>query len=375
MKSFTLKLYTAIFILGYSVQLIAAVSQSVTLPLSVKVDDNPRFTITGKQAITRITLTPSYNLSSNQETNSWYLNASLFVERSSDESIVQNRDDPTLKLGWTHKYETGQFSVSGLSSDQSTRITEFSDSGLVSGDNTRKTGTLSANWLNQLNEKSSLNIAVSTTEVNFEGLSTAGLIDYRSETINAKLNRTLSEKLESFLSLSSSRYTPDILSSANETTTNTLDIGLSWKASEQLNFSVSAGLNETKYKNNIQPGNKRGQAALDIQYNTLRTNTLLNLSRSQSPSSLGGVNEANQITAGWTYSLTEKDSFSLNLNWRENLTLNKSKAKLISANYTHQMSLFWNFRLSVVRQQRDSSLSSASNNSIMTSIIYTLPEI
>ena len=350
-----------------------AADQSLTIPLTLRLESNPTFSSTDEKSVTLSSLTPSYSIFSNNLINPWRANLSVRMVRSSDQTIIQDRDDPSVNLGWTHNYETGQFVVTGLSSEQSTRVSELTDSGLVSGDNTRKTRSGSVNWLSNLNDRISFTLGGDVTNVNFEGLVTTGLVAFRNEAYNMKLDQAVSEKLNTFALLSSSHFLPKN-GAANEATTNALNLGLIWNTSEQFNLNASAGLNETKYKNNSRSLEKSWQAMFSMQYSTDRTSSQLNLSRSKLPSSSGNLNEANQITAGWTYSLSEKESIILDVNCRQNLSLNKTKTSQFSAKYTRQISLSWDFSLSAEHRLRESVLGDASNNSIMTGIVYKLPE-
>lgn len=350
-----------------------AVQQSLIIPLSIESESNPTLSLTDEKSVTRTSLTPRYSILSNDVTNPWFANLNVRVIRSSDQTIIQDRDDPSIDIGWTHNFATGQFAVTGLSSVQSTRVSEFTDSGLVSGDNTRNTRSGSINWSNSLNDRSSLSLGSDVTSVTFDGLVTTGLVNFRNEAVNVRLNSTISEKLNAFASVSSSRFLPEN-NGGNEATTNAFNLGFTWNVSEQFNLNTSAGLNETKYKDNTLPEEKSWQGNIAMQYSTARSTSQLNLLRRQSPSSSGSLNETNQITLGWAYSLSEKESILLDANWRQNLTINKTKTSQFSAKYTRQISLSWDFSLSVEHRLQESVLGDASNNSIMTSIDYKLPD-
>ena len=364
--------FTAVLLMTIA-KVSVAVEQSLTIPLSYEFESNPALSISDEKSATLTSLAPSYSLFSTHEINPWFINLALRAVRSSDQTISQNRDNPSLGLGWTHHYETGQFVVSGLTSEQSTRSRELTDSSLVSGDNTRKSDSLSVNWLNNLSDRASLNLGGDSTRVKFTGLATTGLVNFRNETASTKINYSLNEKVDTSVSFSSSRYLPES-TTINEATTNAFNLGLSWNASKQFILNTSAGLNETVFKNNAQAKKKSWQAMLSMQYNTLRSNSLINLSRSQSPDSTGSINETNRIAAGWTYSLSEKENLIFDLNWWQNLTLNKAKTSQYSVKYTRQISLSWDFSLSAAHRISELQQGNASNTSVMTSVIYKLPE-
>ncbi len=365
----TLKITTSMLLFAITVNVYASIEQSVTLPLTFEYESNPLFSASDEQSISRVILTPNYSIRANQGTEQWFVIASLRLEQSSDQTISQNRNDPSINLGWIHDYEMGQFGVTALLNDQSTRVREFTDSGLLSNDNTRKTRSLSVNWLNNLSDRTSLSLNGAVSNVMFEGQNTTGLINYRNESIDATLNYTLSEQMEIFTQLFFSRYKPEDVNSLNSETSG-FNLGFTWNVNEKFNITASAGTNEIKSTSN----NNSWQAMLNMQYATLRSNSHFILSRSQSPASTGNINESNQIAAGWSYSLSDKEEIAFDTSWAQNLSLNKTETKSLTVNYTQHISLSWDFSLSVTHRNRDDELFSVSSNGAMASIIYNIPE-
>lgn len=369
MMLFPSQYYTGLLLVSLTANTFAATSQSLTLPLSFAHETNPLYSTSNKRSINRITLTPQYSIASNKGSNQWMSTASLNLVRTSDQSISQDRNDPTLNLGWTHDYETGQFSVKGLLNDQSTQVTEFTDSGLISGDNTKKTRTVSVNWRNSLTERTSLTLGGNITNASFHGVVTTGLVNYKNESSNGKLSYALSEQTDVFTQLTYSRYLPE--NSTNTSNSKSVNLGFTWTVSEKINTTVSVGANETESGNS---SNESWQASVNSNYATPRTNTQFSLSRSVAPSSIGSFIESNQLALGWSYSLTERDNISLNMSWRENLSTNKTITNQISANYAKELNLSWDFRLTTAHNSKEDKLTNVSSNSIMASIVYKLQD-
>lgn len=373
MKSPILKTTAGIFLVSITTSIFAAVTQSLTLPLTFEYEDNPQLsTSDNKISENRVTLVPNYSITASKGANQFAAGVSVRILRSSEPSISQDRDDPTVNLSWTHDYETGQFSVKALLSDQSSRVSEFIDSGLVSGDNTRKTRSLSINWLNNLSRRTSLTVGGSSTNVTFDGLTTSGLVDYRNDTVRTKLTYTLTDKVETFVQLSFSQYKPDDLIET-VTETKSINMGLAWNINETLNLTGSVGSSETISKSEVLSTLSKTnswQGMLDLQYATLRTNSNLVLTRSQSPASTGSLNEANQVVVSWNYKLSEKDGLGFDYNWRQNFSQTKVVTKRFSTKYIRQISLLWDFRLSLEHKIRDDKLEKAKSSSVMAGIIY-----
>lgn len=371
MKLFPLKLIIISLLIGMFTNSSAAVQQSITAPFSIGYESNPQFSSTNEESISRVALTPSYSLSTVEGANQWTANLNLNIIRTSKQSISQDRNDPSVNLGWTHNYEIGQFSVKGLFNTQSTQVSELTDSGLIQGDNTRKNRSVSASWTNNLSERTSLTFGSNTTNVSFTGIATSGLVNYLNESVSSGLSYIISEKLQTSISLSNSKYRTKNTSNANSET-NSISLGLTWNTAEKLNISASVGTSETKGENS--PKNENWQASLTAQYTTLRTNSSVSLSRSQSPSSAGSVNESNQISANWAYALSEKDNLAIGFSSVQNLTINSTKTTQYSATYTRELSVSWDFSLNAEHKARDNKLTNVSSSSIMANIIYKLPD-
>ena len=369
MNSTFLKLIIGICLVSLSLNSIAVTVQSISLPLVFQHETNPRFSTSDQNSINRVTLTPQYSITSKNAANQWFSTARLSLVRTSDQSLSQDRNDPSLNVGWIHDYETGQFSVTGFLSEQSTRESEFTDSGIISGDNTKSTRTLSASWQNSLTERTSLTLGGNYTKASFQGIAT-GLVDYQNETSYAKLSYLLNEQTEAYTQISYTQYQPQG-STSLQAKTKSADVGITWTLNETTSTSISVGTNETISNNSTS---QSWQASINTRYATLRTNSVLSLSRSQSPSSTGVFSESNQFRFGWTYNLSEIDNLMLDFSWRENLSFNNTITTQFSGNYTRELSLSWDFGLTVDQKSREDKLTNANSSSIMAKIIYKLPD-
>ena len=366
-----IKQATTFLIITSAANINADVIQSLNLPFTLEYESNPQLASTNEQSISRAVLTPKYSLKLNKDADQWHTDVSVRIERSSDQKIRQDRQDPSLSAGWQHSYETGYFGLTGSLKEQTTRLNETAESGL-SGDNTQRAESFSANWLNTLNERSSLTLGSSVSNVSFKGIDTTGLIDYKNESVNARYGYSLNDKMEVFSNIGFTQYTPET-SNAEISKTKSLDIGLQWKAAEKLNMTVSVGGNETA-KDNQQSSDQSWQGSLNLQYETQRTNSQLAISKSKKPSSQGDINDVGAVNASIGYSLTEKQNINFGVNWVQNKTQNNSETKQYSVNYTQQISLLWDFSFSAIHKTRNDNQSKASSDSVMAGIVYRLPE-
>jgi len=340
--------------------------QSVSMPFSMEYETNPRLLSTNKESARRRILNPRYSLNAIQGNEEFSVDFGLNIERSSNQSASADREDPNLGLGWTHTYETGQFGLTTNFSEQSTRSSEFNDTGIVVNDNTRQTRSIGSNWNTELSDRYSLNINADVTKVEFSSI-TGSLNDFDNKSISAQLNYSLNENLNTFARLSLSRFEP-----ANNSTTKfrSVDLGTDWSVSENFSLNTSVGINETGGSN----GASGWQANFDATYETERSQITAGLSRSRAPSGTGIIRESNQLSAGWSYSMSDRSTLGVNFNYQENLGINASDTMLFSTNYTRTLSPDWDFRVSARYRNRDNTITEVSSSALTATIIYKLSD-
>lgn len=342
------------------------VEYSLTLPMSLEYENNPRLQPSNAQSVRRTRLRPDLMFMFTQNNDAFTVSLGGNIERSSNQSASADRDDQNLELGWTHRYERGEFGLTAALSEQSTRTSEFDETGVVANNNTRRTRSISANWNTALTERYTLTLSADATKVEFD-TSAGSLNDYENKAINAQLGYSLSEQVETYGRLSFSRFEPVAM---RRTNFRSLDLGATWSVTEQLTLDGNLGINRTSGLNS----ESGWQAMFDVSYETLRSDYSLSVSRSRSPSGSGIINESNQLTAGWMYRLSDKENIGLDVNYRENLSANKNETSSLSANYTRELAPAWDFRLATQYRNRDDVTSDASSTTVTATVIYKLSD-
>jgi len=337
--------------------------QSLTLPLSLEYESNPRLSSNNQQSARRTTLIPAYTLMATQGNDQFSIDLGLNIERSSNQSASADREDPSVGLGWSHTYETGQYGLTANFSEQSTRISEFDDTGLSTNDNTRQSSSIGGNWSTALSDRYTFTLNGNVTKAEFDN-TTASLNDFKNKNVNAQLGYSVNEQIESYVRVAFSRFEP---ATGNKSNTRSIVLGADWDMSEQLSVNGNLGINKT--------GSDSGwQAMLDANYMTARTQTQFGLSRSRSPSSAGIINESNQLSAAWSYDLSEKESVGVSFNYQENLSANESETMRLSASYTRALAPEWDFSVSAQHRNRNDATSDVSSNTLTATIIYKLSD-
>jgi len=341
--------------------------QSIRLPFSVEYDSNPRLVENNERSVQRFTLAPDYSLMATKGNEQFFANLRLRLEKSSNESVSADREDPAVDLGWTHNYETGQFGITASLAEQSTRTSEFAETGQIDNDNTRQNRSFGINWSSALSARYTLSADAEIRKVTFDREAT-NQNEFDNEAINAQLGYSVNEQLEAFTRLSFSRFDPS--NNNRDTRSKSLVVGATLTVSDTLTLSGNAGINTTS-------GAERDsgwQAMFSADYTTERTRSNLDISRSRDPSSSGIVRENNQFNVGFTYSLSERKSVGFDLSYRENLDDNDNETMTLSGNYTQQITPEWDFRLVASHRNRDDGSIDATSNSVTATIIYKLSD-
>ncbi len=380
------KLAVGILLLSFTTNTIAETLQSFTLPLSYQVEGNPRLFVNDSliESVNRVILVPAYSLMIDQGTEQIFANASLHIERSSNQIISEDRNDPSINIGWLHEYSKGQFDISALVIDRSTRESEFDQSSIVRFDNTRQNRSLLFNWLQSLGARTSITLNTEATNVGY-AKQTIGLSDFKYGLIGATWSYTTNGQVDIFTTFSYIGYMSDGTNTvrSNESNAESIDIGIKWTVNEKVDITSSIGLNQRYQLLGLSNSSAvydestiaSWQGLLNIQYMTLRTNTQLGITKGLSPLS-SGIVETNQLRVAWNYSLTERQQVGFNFGWRERLERIRIRTMNILANYIYEITPSWDFILTAENRNRvdSSNLATAYSNSLMISIVYKIPE-
>lgn len=312
------------------------------------------------QSVWRYSFVPTYSISGVDQLNRWFARAGFNIQRSSDKNLSIDREDPNLGFGWDREFELGSLSITGNYIKTSTRISELQDSGLVANDASSISKSLSANLTRFFSEKISGSLRAGIVRSTFTGGS--GLTSFNSKSLNSSISYEYSEKLRPFVSLG---YSTFMSTNSNQGSQNsqTFSGGATYTINPRLSTNFSAGL--TRLSTGV---GKVGDFSLSYTGERYRLNGLY--SRSVSPSSIGGFQNADSISFGYSYSLSETSNIGTDFSWRRNNSLNDIETKQFSAFYNNNLSEYWQMRLSMQARDIKSSNQSTNGEIIGISLIY-----
>lgn len=336
------------------------VTKDFYLPTAVDFDTNIRMSSKDEKEILRFTLNPRVKLVASDELNTYSFDTSLFMAKSSDENVSENRNDPTSDLGWARSFERGDFSVLAHYNKASIRTSELTSSGAVFSDESSINKSLNANLNYLLNDRYTIGTGIGYQKQNYTG---AGLSNYNTKNLSFKLTHLYSEKVTPFYQYSMSDFKDE--DRGRKSISKNFSAGINYYVNPKLNLMVSAGVNHVNSVGNSWIGSSTAQYGIDD--NSAMTAAL---SRSVSASGLGGFQKSDSFSLGYTRDLTQKDRLGVNYVWDINRSINDSRFMQLSGWYARDLSADWSLRLTAQQRNLKSTNQSADGSQIGLSIVY-----
>jgi len=340
--------------------------QSVSLPTSLEYDSNLPLSATKKQGVSRLIIVPAYSLVGTYGIDELKAGLGLHVERSSDQRVSMNREDPNLLLGWRRLTETGEFSLTTKYDQVSSRQAELQDTGRVATDSTRKTGSLGGVWRSAVTEFSTLTADADYKTVSYDaGTQT----NFNNLSAGIKWDYAWSERIEPFLRFSVSHYDPDkttatVASSDYYTVTG----GVKMKASEHLEWTAQGGPSRVS----ARTSDTGWQGSFDMQYRGDRYDAAFNMGRSMTVSGDGGFVAANRVTGTFGYTIDERSGAGFAASWQDNKGNNPNTMQQLGAWASHELSPLLHGRLYYQHKlRRQDGQPDASGDVLGVTLVYS----
>lgn len=313
--------------------------QSLSLPATIEHDSNLPLSTRSKQGVSRLIVVPAYSLTGTYGIDEYKAGLGLRVERSSDERVSADREDPNLLAGWRRLTQTGEYGLTAKYDEVSSREAELQETGRAAADSTRKTWSLGGVWRSAVTALSTLSADADYKTVTYDaGTQT----DYKNLAAGISWNYTWSERIEPFLRLAVSHYEPD-KSTATATTSDYYNgtLGVKVKATEDLEWTVQGGPGRVS----ARTSDTGWQGSVDMQYRGNRYDAALNLGRSVTTSGDGGFVASDRVAGTFGYTIDERSSLGLSASWQDNKGNNPNTMQQLGAWASHELSSYWRVRL------------------------------
>ncbi len=346
--------------------------------MTVEYDSNPLLAADSNKAVVRSIIAPDYSLIGTFGRDELRFGLGLNLQRSSDSSIVLDREDPDLQLGWQRENELGSFGLTAKYAESSTLSNALEDTEnteVVNADGTQKKYSLGGSWNTALSERSTLANDTEYTYVNYDISSLTG---YSNLSSNLSWSYALSERIEPFTRFSISRYEPhntqdDTVSASSSASSNSYNpaVGLKLTLSERLEGSFNMGVNQVSGSGS----GPQGQGGFELHYVGERFDTLISAARSTVVSGEGGSVETTRVGGAWSYALSETGRLGVDASWQDSAGETPNTLRQLSFWASRELSPFWNARFSLMHKQRQQdSVPDAHANILGVSLIYSHPD-
>jgi hypothetical protein len=337
----------------------------LSVPSLLEYDTNPALTTVNPTAIWRLSVIPRYTLNAYSGPNIWTVGAALNLQRSSDQIVSKDREDPTFNAAWKHDYALGTYGINASYAQASSRVSELKSTGLVFNDGTSLNQNIGANYSRSFSDRITFSIIGAYIEQTFSGQS-AGLSNYTNQTITPNISYTWNEKLSTYLQGSYTQYRPSTGVSSDLVSAV---IGAVYKPSEKLDLSMNGGLNQTSGL--ISATNFQGGMTATYVATERRTYTAT-YSRSASASGVGRIIQSDVLSAGVLYSLNDIDSLGASYSYYKSSDINQFEFQQLSMFGSRDLSADWQARLTYSHKMSTSNISNADGDVLGLSLVYNI---
>ena len=346
-------------------------SMEPSVDLRTEYNDNINFTSAPHPSVWGVILSPDVKFSGTTEALNVTGGLRFNFNRYFGEQGLDTNDH-ILTLRSSYKGERDVLGLNVDSVEDSTLVSELSDTGVVLARDQRRLLSISPSWSHSLTERTTITASYTYNDVNYANNVETGLIDYRDQTATLALSYRPGERDLASLTGYYDRYeTNPGLFLAN---TYGIEVGYDRAFSETLHGSLAIGSRTTRSTSTTQAlvcdgpilagicfgnvttvksvtkANSTGYifaANLDEQWETAKLSAAL--SRTINPSGLGTIVETDHLGLTWTqeWSPTVSSSVGANLyrsRYGQNVTGNNNSYYTIEPGVSWRMTENWTLR-------------------------------
>lgn len=328
---------------------------------STEFDSNPTRSSIPNDGAWQTILAPDYTLVGNFGVNELTSGLAYQLVRSSNETLIQNRNSPTAFADWRHQTEAGELGITSRYNETSTRDSSIDSVGQNFTPGTRTAHINSIRAKVELSERTTLSANGSYEGVVYTG---GSYVDYAARSFDSTLSYTLNEFNAVFVELLHTDFIP-----ANGTPSSKLVsslLGWNWKISDSFDGTLQIG--EAKVD-----GEAAGtQGAVKVQYTGQRTQWILKSNRQVRPSGLGDFVTADQTNINWSYALSENSKAGIDLGWSVNHLATDTVVRTSGAWLQHELNSLWGLKTYYMRNSYFGGVAADTDSYILgLSFIYT----
>ncbi len=288
--------------------------QSISVEAGTEYDSNPAMTATNPQGVWVSTINPRYQVRWVEDRNEWTVAAEVNLQRSSDQSLRVDREDPSLEAGWTHSYVLGRITVTANYEKTSTSSTETDDPASGGSNDTRTRNAVRAEWEHAVSEVTTVGAELSHEMISYEGSGggASGYTDYDTTTAMARIERLLSERNSVYAQVTNVHYSAGGGTSTNQ---HTGVVGVRSALTPAVNIDANIGVSHT----DSGGGSNTPTGSVELTHAGERIRSSVAYNRSASASGSGGFSESETLTAAVVYEVDERTDVGASASIRRSL--------------------------------------------------------
>jgi len=354
------KSLAVIFALLFSVKGNAAVvvEHSGAIYGDAEYNSNLLYLDSDAESVNIFSLIPEYKITASDDRNVWSGLIGLVVERSSDTVISNDREDPFATVEWLRELESGSFGLTAEYRKQSTRLTQFRETGLVSEDSTSVSRSIEAKWNMALSARFELDLGAAYEKTKISG--SAQFEDNDVREISARLGYKLNEIVKPFVSVVATDYR-----AVDRIKFQNFFGGAVIELSPTFIIETGAGIVHVS-----TTGDNDSAGFFRLIYEGERNTVDLALSRDAQTTDINNVIISEDLDLNYTYELTEKSRSGIKLGLSQTST--DQETKEIYGFYERDFSESWVVRayMGLNKLETDGGRS-ANNKTAGISFVYT----
>ena len=341
--------------------------KKISIAASVEHDSNPAMSDSSKDPVWIYSLVPQVQLGLRDEVNFWHLDAALLLQRHSNETVLVDREDPSVGIGWDRNYESGTFGIKADYQETSARVAELNNIGVFKNiKNTQKNKVLGAKWQHAIAPRWSVLTEAGYSDVSFSAKSS--LDDYTLSEIRSKLAYENTEKLTTNLTVGYAKLNPDAIS--KDTDIVHLLVGADYLLSEELSITSKLGL----YDFSGRQSDTDWQGTLRAEYATGSSLFSAGISRELLPGGVG-VRKVDGLKLAGRYNISDRNWIGAEYSFEQfkkdnSIFVDKLNTQTLSAFYERTISDHWQARLVASHKRLDYTGNHPQGNVIGFTIVY-----
>lgn len=368
----TTKKLVAIGLVAYAAQVRAEIILEQGAEISLGTTYNTNLQLLqdqDKESVWLYNIVPKYKITASDGINEWVGTASLNVERSSNKDISDDREDPSVELGWKHELERGTLGLRANYIRASTRQTQFTDTGVLLQDGSSTEKSIVANWSHLITTNLNYAVDLGYEKTSFSGVNI--LNNYSLTYLNNVLSYKYNEMISPYLGVRLNDYKSQGDLGSSRIKYQDYLVGAELELSPTIKLNVGTGF--TNFSSSGQDNEWIG--LIDVSYIRERYTLASRLERSVLPTGLGDIEIGDRFSVNYAYDLTEKSAFGVDLTLSKNNSLTTIETQQLGAFYNRELTPSWAMRVTYeFRNLKAQGIDSVNGNAAGIVFTYRTPK-